>query len=42
MILIKNSVHEGKIPAANDITNARSLAKFYATLIGNVENNHYK
>ncbi|UJR18413.1 hypothetical protein I4U23_005318 [Adineta vaga] len=38
----KNSTHEAEIPAANGITNARSLAKLYAALIGNVENNHYK
>jgi CubicO group peptidase (beta-lactamase class C family) len=29
--------HQAEIPAANGITNARSLAKFYASLIGDVD-----
>jgi len=31
-------LHAAEIPAANGITNARSLARFYAALIGPVEN----
>ncbi|CAF1444215.1 unnamed protein product [Adineta ricciae] len=38
----KNNTHRAEIPAANGITNARSLARLYAGLIGNVENNHYQ
>ena len=37
------SFHRAEIPAANGITNARSLARIYAQLIGDVhENNHQK
>ncbi|UJR32596.1 hypothetical protein I4U23_020056 [Adineta vaga] len=36
-------VHQAEIPGGNGITNARSLARFYASLIGDVEDNkHYK
>jgi CubicO group peptidase (beta-lactamase class C family) len=31
------SLHQAEIPAANGITNARSLARFYAALIGTVD-----
>ena len=31
------ALHAAEIPAANGITNARSLARFYAALIGGVE-----
>ena len=31
-------VHQAEIPAANGITNARSVARIYASLIGNVNN----
>ncbi|CAF0986223.1 unnamed protein product [Adineta steineri] len=34
--------HEAEIPAANGITNARSVARLYASLIGDIENNKYK
>ena len=30
-------LHQAEIPAANGITNARSLAKLYASLIGNID-----
>ena len=32
------ALHAAEMPAANGITNARSLARFYAALIGGVEN----
>ena len=38
----KNRTHQAEIPAANGITNARSLARLYAALIGDVEDNKYK
>ncbi|CAF4071064.1 unnamed protein product, partial [Adineta steineri] len=34
--------HEAEIPAANGITNARSVARLYASLIGDIDNNKYK
>ncbi|CAF1343623.1 unnamed protein product [Adineta ricciae] len=38
----KNTTHRAEIPGGNGITNARSLARLYASLIGNVENNRYQ
>jgi CubicO group peptidase (beta-lactamase class C family) len=37
-----NRTYQAEIPAANGITNARSVARFYASLIGDSENNKYK
>lgn len=34
--------HQAEIPAANGITNARSLARLYAALLGDVDDNKYK
>ena len=34
--------HQAEIPAANGITNARSVAKLYAALIGDIEGNNGK
>ncbi|CAF1486283.1 unnamed protein product, partial [Adineta steineri] len=34
--------HQAEIPAANGISNARSVARLYASLIGDVEDNKYK
>lgn len=34
--------HQAEIPAANGITNARSVARLYASLIGDLEDNKYK
>ncbi|CAF1139964.1 unnamed protein product [Rotaria sp. Silwood1] len=36
------STHQAEIPAANGITNARSIARLYASLIGDVDDNKYK
>ncbi|CAF4777221.1 unnamed protein product, partial [Rotaria sp. Silwood1] len=38
----KHSTHQAQIPAANGITNARSLARLYASLIGDIEDNNIK
>jgi CubicO group peptidase (beta-lactamase class C family) len=38
----RNSTHQAEIPAANGITNARSVARLYAALIGDIEENNYK
>lgn len=35
-------VHRAEIPAGNGITNARSVARFYASLIGDLDNGKYK
>jgi CubicO group peptidase (beta-lactamase class C family) len=37
-----NRTYQAEIPAANGITNARSVARFYASLIGDSEDNKYK
>jgi CubicO group peptidase (beta-lactamase class C family) len=37
-----NRTYQAEIPAANGITNARSVARLYASLIGDVEDNKYK
>jgi CubicO group peptidase (beta-lactamase class C family) len=34
--------HQAEIPAANGITNARSVARLYASLIGDIEDNKYE
>jgi CubicO group peptidase (beta-lactamase class C family) len=39
---IDNRTYQAEIPAANGITNARSVARLYASLMDNIEDNKYK
>ena len=41
-ILNRVETHRVEIPAANGITNARSLARIYALLLGDIEENNQK
>lgn len=41
MIFNDIRLHRAELPAVNGITNARSLARIYARLIGNIEENGY-
>ncbi|CAF1009378.1 unnamed protein product [Rotaria sordida] len=36
------TTHQAEIPAANSITNARSVARLYASLMSDLDNNKYK
>ena len=38
----KPNAHRAEIPAGNGITNARSLARFYSSLIGDLDDGKYK
>jgi CubicO group peptidase (beta-lactamase class C family) len=38
----ENRTYQAEIPAANGITNARSVARLYASLMDNIEDNKYK
>jgi hypothetical protein len=38
----KTQIHQAEIPAGNGITNARSLARIYARLIGDINENGQK
>jgi hypothetical protein len=38
----KTEIHQAEIPAANGITNARSLARIYARLIGDINEDGQK
>ena len=42
IIFNKTQLHRAEIPAANGITNARTLARIYARLIGDVNENGLK
>jgi hypothetical protein len=42
MLFNKTQLHQAEIPAANGITNARSLARIYALLIGDINEDGQK
>ncbi|CAF1391400.1 unnamed protein product [Rotaria sp. Silwood1] len=41
-VLNNQSAHQAEIPAINGITDARSVARLYASLIGDLDNNKYQ